>query len=207
MAKEMVPFMRPASDVPGVLPIIAGRWSPRAFDPRPVEPDKLHRIFEAARWAASSFNEQPWRYFLAQKGEPHRAKLESFLVDANAWAKAAPVLLLAATSTIFSKNAKPNPVAVHDLGLANATMILQAMHEGVLMHGMAGFDPVRAKSELAMAPDWQPVAMWAMGYPGTLDILPEPLRERELAPRTRRPSSQTIFASNAAEPHPLFAGL
>jgi nitroreductase len=198
--------MRPATDVPGILPLIAGRWSPRAFDPAPIEPQKLKRIFEAARWAASSYNEQPWRFFLANKGDPHRGKIESFLMDANAWAKRAPSLVVAATSTVFSHDESHNMVAVHDLGLADESMSLQALHEGVAVHGMAGFDAARAKTELKMPAEWQPVAMWALGYPGTLDSLPEQLRSRELAPRTRRPLSQTVFASEANQPHSIFAG-
>jgi nitroreductase len=201
-----VPLLRTATEVSGLLTVIAGRWSPRAFDPRPVEPEKLERIFEAARWAASSFNEQPWRYWLAQRRDPHRSKIESFLVDSNAWAKAAPVLLLTATSTIFSKNGRTNTVAVHDLGLANANMAIQAMQEGVLVHGMAGFDAARAQTELAMPGDWRAIAMWAMGYPGSLDALPEQLRARELEPRARRPLSQTIFGGRTGETHPLFPG-
>jgi nitroreductase len=203
---ETLPLFRSATQVSGLLTVIAGRWSPRAFDPKPVEPEALHRIFEAARWAASSFNEQPWRFFLALRRDPHRAKLESFLVEANAWAKNAPVLMLAATSTIFARNGKSNTVAVHDLGLADATMTIQAMQEGVLVHGMAGFDAARAQTELAMPGDWRAIAMWAMGYPGSLDALPEQLRARELEPRARRPLSQTIFASRTGETHPLFQG-
>jgi nitroreductase len=203
-ATETVPLMRPATEVAGILPAIAGRWSPRAFDPRPLERDKVVRIFEAGRWAASSFNEQPWRFFLAGKSEAHRAKLESLLVEANAWAKAAPILFVAATSTIFSKNGKSNPVAVHDLGLADAAISIQAMQEGVLVHGMAGFDAVRAKTELAMPADWHAIAMWAMGYPGSLHSLALPLQQRELEPRVRRPLSETIFAADPKTPHPAF---
>ena len=199
-----VPLLRTTTEVSGLLTVIAGRWSPRAFDPRPVEPDKLERIFEAARWAASSFNEQPWRYYLALRRDAHRPKLESFLVDANAWAKASPVLLLTATSTIFSRNGRTNSVAVHDLGLANANMTIQAMQEGVLVHGMAGFDVARAQTELAMPGDWRAIAMWAMGYPGSIDALAEPLRERELEPRARRPLSQTVFGGETGKAHPVF---
>jgi nitroreductase len=201
---EMVPLLRPASDVGGLLEFIVGRWSPRAFDPRPVDSDSLHRIFEGARWAASSFNEQPWRFFIALKRDPHRAQFESLLVEQNAWAKVAPVLFVAAASTVFSRNGKPNPVAVHDLGLADATMTMQAMQEGVLMHGMAGFDAPRAQVELRMPGDWRAIAMWAMGYPGQIDILPEPLRSRELEPRTRRPLAETVFGAQAGQTHPMF---
>jgi nitroreductase len=204
-AAGRVPFERPASGVPGVHPLIAARWSPRAFDARPIEPDKLLRIFEAARWAASSYNEQPWRFFLALAGEPHSDRIESFLVEANGWARKAPALLVAATATTFARNGKKNGVAIHDLGLAAATMTLQAMHEGILVHGMAGFDAGRAKAEMHMPPDWEAVAMWAMGYPGTLEGLPEPLRSRELEPRVRRPLSATVFAGEAGQAHPAFA--
>jgi nitroreductase len=203
---DRVPLVRPATKVQGILPLVAGRWSPRAFDPRPVEPEKLKRIFEAASWAASSFNEQPWRYFVALASDPHRPKIESLLVESNAWAKRAPVLIVAAASTTFARNGRPNAVAIHDLGLADASMSLQALQEGVAVHGMAGFDAARAKTELLMPADWQPVAMWAMGYPGGLSSLPEPLRTRELEPRTRRPLSQTVFAGEANRAHPATAG-
>jgi len=202
---DKVPLLRPASQVPGLLEFITGRWSPRAFEPRPVEPDKLLRIFEAARWAASSFNEQPWHYFVASRDDAHRAKIESFLVEANSWAKVAPVLVVASASTIFSRNGKPNPVAIHDLGLADAWMTLQALQEGISVHGMAGFDTARAQVELRMPGDWRAVAMWAMGYPGSQESLVEPLRSRELEPRTRRPLSETVFAGETGKAHSVFA--
>src|SRR6185436_17210538 len=112
-----------ATDHP-ILKVLAERWSPYAFEDRPVSDADLRSLFEAARWAASSYNEQPWRYVVATKANPAEfERLLSCLVEANqAWAKAAPVLALGCTSLYFTLNGKPNAAAVHDLGLASASL-------------------------------------------------------------------------------------
>jgi nitroreductase len=206
MAKTRVPVQRPAEVEHEILPLIAGRWSPRAFDPRPVEREKLLRLFEAARWSASCFNEQPWRFFVALKDDAHRPMLEGFLVEGNFWAKNAPVLMLAAAVTTFARNGNPNRTAVHDVGLACANLMIQAVHEGLVAHGMAGFSVERATVELQLPETVVPAAMWAIGYPGFVEDLPEHLRERELGPRTRRRVEHTVFADSLERAHPLVQG-
>jgi nitroreductase len=203
MAKTRVPVQRPADTEHEILPLIAGRWSPRAFDSRPVETDKLLRLLDAARWSASCFNEQPWRFFLATKDDAHRPMLEAFLVDGNAWARSAPLLMLTAAHTLFARNDQPNRVALHDVGLACANLVIQAVHEGLCAHGMAGFSVERAKADLQLPDHLVPVAMWAIGYPGFVEDLPSHLQAREMAPRTRRRLEHTVFAGSLEQAHPL----
>src|SRR5262245_29708759 len=116
--------------------LIARRWSPYGFADRPVATEDLRSLFEAARWAASSYNEQPWSYIVASKDNPEEfARLLSCLVEGNqAWAKAAPVLALGCTSLHFARNGQPNAAAVHDLGLASATLTLEATARGLFVH-------------------------------------------------------------------------
>src|SRR3954469_10402959 len=115
-----------------VLDLIAKRWSPYAFADRAVADDDLRSLFEAARWAASSYNEQPWRYVVATKADPAEfARLLSCLVEPNqAWAQAAPVIGLGCTSLVFERNGKPNAAAIHDLGIASATLTFEATARG-----------------------------------------------------------------------------
>src|SRR5436305_3403821 len=165
--------------------LLARRWSPYAFADRPVPEDDLRALFEAARWAASSYNEQPWSYLVATKASPAEfERLLSCLVEGNqAWARAAPVLALGCTSLSFSRNGKPNAAAVHDLGLASASLTLEATARGLFVHQMIGILPDQAR-ELYRIPDgFQPLTGLAIGYPGDLGTLPEMYRERDLAPR------------------------
>src|SRR5688500_16361669 len=123
--------------------LLTRRWSPYAFSDRPVSDDDLRSLFEAARWAASSYNEQPWRYIVATKAEPAEfERLVSCLVEGNqGWAKAAPVLAVGCTSLRFAINGKPNAAAVHDLGLASANLTLEATARGLCVHQMIGILP------------------------------------------------------------------
>src|SRR5438270_6621565 len=127
--------------------LIARRWSPYAFADRPVSDSDLRSLFEAARWAASSFNEQPWAYVVATKADPDAfERLLSCLVEGNqGWAVAAPVLALGCTSLRFALNNKPNAAAVHDLGLAGASLTLEATARGLSVHQMIGILPDRAR--------------------------------------------------------------
>lgn len=172
------------------------RWSPRAFSSRPVEPEKLALLFEAARWAPSCFNEQPWAFVFAAKDQPAEFdRLAQCLVEGNrAWAQHAAILMLSVAKLNFDYDGHPNRHAYHDVGLAVENMILQAVTLGILAHQMAGFDVEKARRDLAIPAGHDPVAMIALGYPGELDLLPEKLRQREAAPRTRRPLAQFVFA-------------
>src|SRR5262249_39366629 len=135
-----VPMEKPAITEFPIHSLMRRRWSPRAFDPKMVEADVLRSLLEAARWAASSFNEQPWYYFIATKDEPDEfQKMVSCLVDVNQlWAKGAPVLMLSVMKTTFTKGGKPNNVAQHDVGAASCSLTLEAMAHGVFVHQMQG---------------------------------------------------------------------
>jgi nitroreductase len=177
-----------------VLSEIQRRWSPYAFDPRAVEEEKLQRIFEAARWAASSYNEQPWRYIVAQASQPEQfRKLASVLVPQNNWAENVPVLAMSVAKMSFTKSGMENRVALHDVGAASAQLSLQAVAEGLMVHQMAGFDTQRAKEIYGIQAGYEPVAMLAIGYEGNHDEIPEALQERENAPRGRNPHSAFVF--------------
>lgn len=179
-----------------ILEVMTRRWSPYAFDPKPVEAAKLQRIFEAARWAASSFNEQPWRFLTAAASDEEAfKKLSSVLVPANNWAASAPFLAMSVARTRFTHNGSPNRVAVHDVGQAAAHLALQAVAEGLVVHQMAGFDAARAREIYSIPEDFEPVAMIAIGYEGQHDRIPASLREREERPRTRKPQSEFVFTN------------
>ncbi len=183
--------------------LFAQRWSPRAFDARPVEVRTLASLFEAARWAPSCFNEQPWRFFVARREDGAAfERLASFLVEGNAWARQAAVLVVTAASTTFAHNKKQNRHAWYDVGQATLSLVLQGQALGLASHQMAGFDAERARAELGMPDGIEPVTMVAIGHRGAADTLPAALAERERAPRTRRPLAGTVFADGWEKPFP-----
>ena len=181
------------------------RWSPRAFHDKPVPPDALRTLLEAARWAASCFNEQPWRFILATKDQPQQyAQLLGILAPKNQlWAKAAPVLLLSVAKTTFSHNAKPNRHGIHDTGAAAATLCIQAAALGLQAHSMAGFDAAKARELFQIPADFDPAAAIALGYPAPPDAAPEEFRAAESAPRTRKPLSDLVFTTTWGTPADL----
>jgi len=181
----------------GLHDLIRNRWSPRAFSDREVAVNDLRLLLEAARWAASCNNEQPWRFIVARKSDPeHFARLLGVLVEANqVWAKDAPVLMLTLTSTRFARNGSPNAWAHHDAGLALGNLMLQAVSMGMFAHGMAGYDAAKAREVFALPEDIVPVAAVAVGYHGDPRRLTEKHFKAELAPRTRKPLSDLLFAS------------
>jgi nitroreductase len=181
------------TDIPLSDPIL-NRWSPRAFADQPVSPEILRSLFEAARWAPSSSNLQPWAYIVATKDDPENfAKLLSALVEFNVnWAKHAPVLALSVAQS--QRDGKPNNHAFHDVGSATAQLTFEANSRGLLVHQMAGFDPAKAREVFQIPAGWDPVAAIAIGYAGDPDSLPQPLRDRELAPRKRKPLGEFVMA-------------
>ena len=184
---------------PTVVPIhelLQNRWSPRAFSDKSVAPEVLRALFEAARWAPSSSNYQPWAYIIGTKGDPENfAKVLSTLVEFNqGWAKNAPVLVLSVAQTKVPKDGSPNGHAFHDVGSASAQLTFEANSRGLYVHQMAGFDANKAREVFAIPSDWEPVAAMAIGYPGDPQSLPDKLRERELAPSTRKPVSEFVMA-------------
>ncbi len=185
--------------------LLRRRWSPRAFSDRPVEPEKLCSLLEAARWAPSSYNEQPWAYLVATQDDPSEyARLLSVLAEGNvAWARRAPVLMLSLAKLNFERNGKPNRHAFHDVGLATANLVAQATAMGLVAHQMAGFSVEKARQLFSVPTGWEPVAAIALGYPGEADSLPESLRDRELAPRSRKPLEEFVFAGRWGRSAPL----
>jgi nitroreductase len=175
--------------------LIAKRWSPYAFADRSVSDADLRSLFEAARWAASSYNEQPWSYIVATRAIPEDfERLLSCLVEGNqAWAKAAPVLALGCTSLSFALNNKPNAAAIHDLGLASATLTLEATARGLWVHQMIGILPERARELYHIPAGVQPITGLAIGYASDPNALSEKYRERDLAPRVRKPLGEFVF--------------
>ena len=176
--------------------LMAQRWSPYVFDERPVKVDDLQSLLEAARWAPSSYNEQPWRYILATKENPTEyERLLSCLVEANqAWALHAPVLALGVISLRFAKNDKPNRAAEHDLGLASANLVLEATRRGLFVHQMIGILPDRARELYGIPDGFEPLTALAIGYRGDPRNASEQLRERDQAPRSRRPLAEFVFS-------------
>jgi nitroreductase len=191
---------RPAHATFPVIQYLGRRWSPRAFaEGRPVERAKILTMIEAARWAPSCFNEQPWRYLVFDGSDPDALeRARGCLVEGNAWALKAPVLMISVAHEVFAKTGQPNRTAEHDVGLASENLVVQAVALGLAAHQMAGFDLDRARSEFAIPDAFTPMAMIAVGYPyrGKLDDLPENLKARELQPRARKSLGEIAFNGN-----------
>ena len=185
--------------------LLAERWSPYGFEDRPVAQADLRSLFEAARWAASSYNEQPWSYFVATKENPEEfARLLSCLVEANQeWAKAAPVLVLGVVSLKFSRNNKDNRAAVHDLGLAAGNLVVEATSRGLCVHQMIGILPDKAREVYQIPEHYEAWTAMAIGYKADPAKLPDALKERDLTPRQRKPLSQFVFTGKWGQPSPL----
>ena len=162
-------------------------------------------LLEAARWAASSSNEQPWRFLVAPKSNPEAfQKILHLLVPGNqAWAKTAAVLMIMAVKKTFGRDGTPNPYAMHDTGQAFANLALQAIALGMFVHGMAGFDRERARKELAIPDDFELGAAVAIGYLGSPEQLADSHRAREVAKRERKPLSELVFGAGWNQAPPL----
>ena len=193
---------KPAPTDYSIEELIRRRWSPRAFADRMVEREKLASLFEAARWAPSSFNEQPWSFIVATKDKPDEyARLLSCLMEKNQqWAQLAPVLMVSVAKLNFGKTGKPNRHAFHDVGLAMGTMLVQATALGLFVHQMAGFSPDKVREAFAVPEGFEPVAAIAVGYAADPEVLPESFREQEVGPRQRRPISKFVFEGRWGEP-------
>lgn len=186
--------------------LIRERHSPRAFSSRAVEPKHLLSLFEAARWAPSSGNEQPWSFVVATHDDATgHAALVSVLTETNQrWAAAAPVLGLS-VARLARRSGKPNRYAFHDTGLALENLLLQAFALGLVAHPMGGFDHAAARERFAIPPTHEPVAAIAIGYPGDPNNLPEDLRARERLPRVREPLTGFVFGVTWGQPLPAAA--
>ncbi len=173
--------------------IIYKRRSIRSFLEIPVEEDKTDLLFEAARWAPSAMNAQPWIYVYARKGETLHAGIAETLTPGNrVWAAKAPLLIVSLAKTHFD-NGSPNGTAGHDTGMANHAIALQATALGLQAHMMSGFDHEALEKLLGFPPDVKAVVVMAVGYPGIADSLPDPFRERETAPRKRKAVGEFVF--------------
>jgi nitroreductase len=188
--------------------LLSRRWSPMAFSSRDVEPWKLSSVLEAARWAPSSYNDQPWSFIVATQGDPDPFKrMVECLEEANAeWASNAPVLILSVARLRFELTGVVNRHAFHDVGLAIANLVVQSTVLSLSVHQMAGFDTGHAIEAFGIPADHEPVVIFAVGYPGDPRSLSEPLRRRESAPRTRKPMDQFVFSGQWGQPSELAMG-
>ena len=179
-----------------IAELIAKRWSPRAFLDKPIEEEKIMSLFEAARWAPSAYNEQPWRFLIATKEDSYLyTKMLSCLAEANqVWAKAAPLLLILVVKKDFDFNGKPNRWAMHDCGLALENLLLEAVDLGLAAHPMAGFSADLVRSGYSVPEGYEPLVAVAVGYPCPSDMLEGALREREEDPRERKELSELVFS-------------
>ncbi|MEW6126368.1 MAG: nitroreductase family protein [Acidobacteriota bacterium] len=188
---------KPANHDYPINELIKQRWSPRLFEEgRTVEPEKLMSLLEAARWAPSCFNEQPWYYLVFDQRDPAAfERARQCLMEGNAWAREAPLLLLSVAKENFSHNGAPNRHAQYDTGAATGYMVLQAVELGLMAHQMAGYDAERARSEFQIPEGYTPMAMIAIGYPFKADLsqLDDKTRTRELGLRSRRATRDLGF--------------
>ena len=191
-----------------ILQVLSERWSPYGFDIRPVADEDLCSLFEAARWAASSYNEQPWSYLVASKANPLEfARLLSCLGDANqAWAIAAPVLVLGVVSLQFARNQQDNRAAVHDLGLAAGNLLAEATARGISVHQMIGILPEKARDIFQIPDHYEAWTAMAIGYKADPANLSEALKERDLSPRQRKPMSEFVFSGQWQKPFRMAGG-
>lgn len=189
--------LKQAPTLDGVLPVIHQRWSPRSFADRDVLSSDLKKIFDAARWAPSSYNEQPWRFLVGRRGSETYDKILAALGEFNRkWAVAAPVLILGVAGVRFSHNQQTNHYAVHDLGAAAAFITLQAAALGLATHQMAGYDQGAARKSFAIPEDFALGSVIALGYQGEPAALgDDSLIQTETSPRQRKDFSQFVFSS------------
>jgi len=186
-----------------IEPTLARRWSPYVFSTRPVPIEDLRSVFEAARWAASSFNEQPWRFLVARKDEREAFdQLLACLSEKNReWAAQAPVLVITAIKKSFTRNDKPNRVAVHDLGLAVGNLCAEATARGLSVHQMAGVDLEAARETGAIPEGFEPVTAIAIGYRGEPDEASDPAHaDRDRGARKRKPLDELVFGASFGQP-------
>lgn len=198
----------PATANPLLLPAIAERWSPYAFSSNRVEAEELRAVMEAARWAASSDNAQPWAFVVAERHNADQfERLLQPLVPANReWVQYAPVVGYSVARMTFEQNGQPNRHAFHDTGMALASLMIQAAHLHLHVHPMAGFDVEKARLAMELPKGLEPVAAFALGYLGNAQDLPERLRPRDAVRRPRKPVETFVFEGVWKRPASFAAG-
>jgi nitroreductase len=181
--------------------LLSSRWSPYGFDERLIATGVIASLFEAARWAPSSYNEQPWAFLIARRDDVDAfERMLACLVEANqTWAKHAPLLVITVASRQFSRNANPNRHAFHDVGLAVANLSFEATSRGLAVHQMAGFDLELTRRTYGIPDSWEPATAVAIGYPAPLESLSEELRQRDEHRRPRKPISEFVFGNRWSE--------
>ncbi|WP_029150284.1 nitroreductase family protein [Microbacterium indicum] len=179
-----------------ILDVLAARWSPRAYDAvTPIDEDKLANALEAARWSPSANNVQPWKFIVARRGTAEHAAISETLAGFNAaWAPSAAVLIVA-VAIVADADGNENPVALYDLGQSVAHLSVQAHADGLVVHQMTGFSPAAVAERFSLPDGERPFTVIALGELGDIDALPEATREREVAPRVRKPLSETLIAN------------
>lgn len=195
---------RTASAPASLHPVLADRWSTRAFADLPVDADAISALLEAARWAPSAMNAQPWRFLVGQRtasgpDATWQAIYDTLAEGNRVWADRAPVLILAVTQTT-NEDGSPRPVAAYELGLAVSQLTTQAHADGLHVHQMGGFDAAAARRALGVPAEFTPYVVIAVGRRGSDEHLPAFLRDREAAPRERRPLSDLAFAGTWGRP-------
>lgn len=195
---------KPADNQYSIHDLLRRRWSPRAFDERLIEPENLRSLFEAARWAPSSNNGQPWRFLVAVKeNKAEYDRLFNCLVKGNQqWASRAPVLLLSVAQLQF-EDGSMNRHALHDTGMATENLVIQATALGLVAHLMAGFRIDQARADCQIPEGYEPVAMIAIGYPGDPAQLSDRLRAREVQPRVRQSVTEFVYSATWEQPSSL----
>jgi nitroreductase len=190
-----------ASTAVSVHPLLAERWSPRGFDrAHEIGDEALAALLEAARWAPSAGNSQPWRFLVTRRGELAHDRLFAALASGNqAWAGAASALILVAARTA-DDDGRPQPWALYDTGQAVAALVTQAQADGLAVHQMGGFDTDAVRAGFGLADGLTPVVVLAVGRQDSAAGLPEPLAAREAAPRTRHPVSDLLLPAPVARP-------
>ena len=183
-----------------IIDSLRNRWSPRAFVPARLSDGTLQRLLEAARWAPSCFNAQPWRFVAAERGDPGFDAILAGLNDKNqVWARSAGALIVGVRVEAFEHNGKPNGWAAHDLGAASFSIVLQAAELGLGAHQMAGFSSDELRSACGIGDGYEPAVVIAVGQPGPAALLDEQLAAREVAARTRKPQADIAFGARLGE--------
>lgn len=198
-------FQKPAATNFDIHPLLRNRWSPRAFSPEPVPASAVLGLLEAARWSPSAVNEQPWGFIVIPREdrEAFANAVEALAEGNRVWAQHVPLLIIAVARLVRERDGQPNPVALYDLGQAVAHLSVQAAAEDLWVHQMGGFSAERARELFAIPENHVPITFIAIGELGDPESLPDTLRERELAPRARKPLSAIAFGGRWGQPSEL----